>query len=92
MHDVIVCDEEYQSASTAIRTALMQLDMVFMEYTRALKQISNSVLAGNRGDALRSYADKAEEVRGIIADIADQHTKACSCFLQDVDETDAGMY
>ncbi|MBR4575940.1 MAG: hypothetical protein IKO25_01940 [Clostridia bacterium] len=93
MHDVIICDEEYQTAAGAITAALNKLDRLFADYTKELETISrNGVIEGNRGKALNAYAREAETVRAAIQKIAEGHAKASRAFLLDIDTADRELF
>jgi hypothetical protein len=93
MHDVIVYDEEYQSAAAAIDKALTQLDSLFSSYISTLKSIStNGTIEGQAAQALKTYAEQAVDVQKAISVIASCHQRTSKAFLADVDETDQDIF
>lgn len=93
MHDVIVYDEEHQSASAAIHEALVKLDELFSGFVKELETVStNGTIEGRTAESLRAYAKEASAVQKTIAKISGFHQKSSRLFLQDVDEADRKLF
>lgn len=85
----IVDNDEHKNASSTVSAALNQLDDLFSRYITALNSISiDGLVDGITGNALKTYAEQAANVKKAISVISLNHERDSFDFLASVDEAD----
>lgn len=93
MHDVIVCDEEFESAATVIKDLCGKIDTIVSSYLRIMENVcSQAVVSGGTADALALHVEHAKALKGIAGPIAQQNSSVSKSFLDAVDTADDYLY
>ena len=93
MHDVIVCDEEFESASAEIRKACRKIDWIVSLYLQIMeKACKTGVMAGETAEALNANVAYAAQLRDAASLIAERHFMVKQYFLDAVDSADDYLY
>ena len=93
MHDVIVCDEEFESASAAIQKACRKIDRIVSLYLLIMENACKTgVMAGETAEALKAYISYAAKLKDVADSIGEHHSTAKQYFLDAVDSADDYLY
>ena len=93
MHDVIVCDEEFESVASIVKKACSKIDMIVALYLTIMEDACNSgVASGDTAKALETYVNHAQKLKGVAGSIADRHSSTSQFFLDSVDAADDYLY
>lgn len=93
MHDVVIVDEEFNSAAKIIETTSKQIDTLIDEYIKTLNEACCvGIRFGETAMALRTFTSYAEKLKGLAGEFAKQHRTMSTDFLNVVDRTDSYFY
>ena len=93
MHDVIVCDEEFESVAGIVKKACSKINMIVSLNLTIMEDACNTgVASGDTAKALEMYVKYAQKLKGVAGSIADQHSTASQFFLDAVDAADDYLY
>ena len=93
MHDVIVCDEEFEQASSAVSDVCQDLENLMRTYLRLMEGMTKlSTVSGATGDALRAYVNAAKGLKGVLPLLAEQNSLIARDFLRKIDEADRYLF
>ena len=93
MHDVIVCDEEFESVATFVQKACNKIDLAISSYLNIMDNAKGSgVVSGDTAKALDTYIKYAQRLKDVAGSIAEQHSTASQFFLDAVDAADDYLY
>lgn len=93
MHDVIVYDEEFESAASAIQRICSKIDALASSYLKIMEDTSsNGVVSGDTAKALDVYVKYAQKLKDVAGSIAEHHSSVSQLFLDAVDAADDYLY
>ena len=93
MHNVIVVDEEFESASQRIIATCADIDELIDKYLNSLQEVNRvGVVSGETALALREYVHFAEKLRDLAGLFAARHQTIATDFVNTIDETDSYFY
>lgn len=93
MHDVVICDEEFESAATSVQRACNKIEQIVSLYLRIMKNACNhGVVSGETAEALKVYVEYAERLKDVTDLIAEHHSLVNQYFLDAVDTADDYLY
>lgn len=93
MHDVIVCDEEFESSAAAIRKACNSMETYLGVYIRIMDRVcENGITSGNTASAIRTYLSYAKRLRDVADEIASAHSESATLLLKAIDAADTYLY
>lgn len=93
MHDVIICDEEFESAASVVQRACSKIEQLVSLYLRIMENAcNNGVVSGETAEALKVYVGYAERLKDVTDLIAEHHSLVNQYFLDAVDTADNYLY
>ena len=93
MHDVIVCDEEFEQAASAISNACQELETLMRTYLLLMEGMTKmSTVSGATGDALRTYVNAAKGLKGALPLLAEHNSLITRDFLRQIDDADRYLF
>lgn len=93
MHDVIICDEEFESASDSVSYACHRLEKFIWYYILIMKKVcSEGLVSGGASDAMKVYLEYAQRLKDVADLIAETHNMVKVMLLEDIDSADKYLY
>ncbi len=93
MHDVIVCDEEFEQAAGTVSDVCSQLEDLLRGYLFVMEQVTRiGAVSGKTGNAMKAYVSAAKELKGVLTQLAEHNSLICRDFLRDIDEADRYLF
>ena len=93
MHDVIVCDEEFEQAASTVSDVCSQLEDLLRGYLFVMDQVTKvGAMSGKTGEAMKDYVSAAKELKGLLPLLAEHNSLICRDFVRDIDEADRYLF
>ena len=93
MADIIISDDFVDGAGQFISTETQKIEETLTSYLRIMQSVSETgIMEGDTAEALKIFIAAAARLQGVFSNLGSCTKRACTNFIEKVDDADEYLY